>query len=73
MRTALDLINRQKTEVAYWMDAAANAKKEAVGAFAERLKKYYASLGGKTAAEGVEYHVDQIAREVLAREEKEGE
>lgn len=55
------------------MDAAANAKKEAVGAFAERLKKYYASLDGKTAAAGVEYHVDQIAREVLAREEKEGE
>ena len=27
MRSALDLINRQKAEVAYWMDAAANAKK----------------------------------------------
>ena len=36
---ALDLINRQKTEVAYWMDAAANAKKEAVKAFAERVKE----------------------------------
>lgn len=68
-----DTYQEQKAEVAYWQDEAANAKKEAVGAFAERLKKYYASLGGKTAAEGVEYHVDQIAREVLAREEKEGE
>lgn len=67
------LINRQKAEVAYWQDEAANAKKEAVKEFAERLKKYYASLGGETAAAGVEYHVDQIAREVLAREEKEGE
>lgn len=28
-----------KAEVAYWMDAAANAKKEAVKEFAERLKK----------------------------------
>ena len=73
MKEALNLINRQKAEVAYWMDAAANAKTEAVGAFAERIKKYYASLGGETAAAGVEYHVDQIAREVLAREEKEGE
>lgn len=73
IKASLDLINRQKAEVAYWMDAASNARKEAVGAFAERLKKYYASLGGKTAAVGVEYHVDQIAREVLAREEKEGE
>lgn len=73
MRTALDLIKRQKAEVAYWQDEAANAKKEAVKEFAERLKKYYASLGGKTVAVGVEYHVDQIAREVLAREEKEGE
>ena len=70
---ALDLINRQRAEVAYWQDEAANAKKEAVGAFAERLKKYYASLGGKTAAVGVEYHVDQIAREMLAREEKDGD
>lgn len=36
---ALDLINRQKAEVAFWMDAAANAKKEAVKEFAEKLKK----------------------------------
>ena len=62
------LINRKKAEVAYWMDAAANAKKEAVGAFAERLKKYYASLGGKTAAVGVEYHIDQIAKEMMGGE-----
>lgn len=36
---ALDLINRKKAEVAFWMDAAANAKKEAVKEFAEKLKK----------------------------------
>lgn len=38
MIDALDLINRQKAEIAYWMDAAANAKREAVKEFAERLK-----------------------------------
>ena len=37
-KDALDLINRQKAEVAFWMDAAANAKKEAIKEFAERLK-----------------------------------
>lgn len=36
---ALDLIKRQKAEIAYWMDEAANAKKEAVKGFAERLKE----------------------------------
>jgi hypothetical protein len=35
---ARNLINRQKAEVAYWMDAAANAKKEAIKEFAEKLK-----------------------------------
>ena len=32
---AIDLINRQKAEIAFWMDAAANAKKEAVKEFTE--------------------------------------
>lgn len=35
---ALKLINRQKAYIAYWMDEAVNAKKEAVKEFAERLK-----------------------------------
>ena len=54
-----------KAEVAYWMDAAVNAKREAVKEFAERLKKYYASLNGKTAAGCVEYHIEQIAKEMV--------
>lgn len=33
------LINRQKAEIAFWMDAAANAKKEAVKEFAEKVKE----------------------------------
>ena len=36
---ALDLINRQKAEVAYWQDEAVNAKKEAVKEFAEIAKR----------------------------------
>jgi hypothetical protein len=40
-KDAIDLINRQKAEVAFWMDAAANAKKEAVKEFAEKLKGIY--------------------------------
>lgn len=38
-KDALDLIKRQKAEIAYWLDEAANAKKEAVKEFAERLKE----------------------------------
>lgn len=38
-KQAFDLITRQKAEVAFWMDAAANAKKEAVKEFAEKLKE----------------------------------
>ena len=34
-----DKYQEQKAEVAFWMDAAANAKKEAVKEFAERMKK----------------------------------
>lgn len=63
-KQAFDLINRQKAEVAFWMDAAANAKKEAVKELAEKLKKYYRSFNGKTAAGLVAYHIDQIAKEM---------
>lgn len=39
LKESIAIINRQKAEVAFWMDAAANAKKEAVKEFAERLKR----------------------------------
>lgn len=35
---ALKLINRQKADIAYWMDEAVNAKKEAAKGFAEYAK-----------------------------------
>ena len=76
---ALNLINRQKVEIEVLKAERDNyktwyfqtvteleeAKAEAVKAFAERLKKYYARLNGKTAAGCVEYHIDQIAKEML--------
>jgi hypothetical protein len=36
LKDALDLINRQKAEIAYWMDEAANAKTKTVGKFVPR-------------------------------------
>ena len=41
---ALDLLHRQKAEVAFWMDAAANAKKEAFKEFAEKVKEKSSSI-----------------------------
>lgn len=60
-----DEYQEQKAEVAYWMDTAANAKKEAINEFAERLKKYYGNLNSNTAAVLVEYHIEQIKEEML--------
>lgn len=74
---ALDLINRQKAEVAFWMDAAANAKKEAVKEFAEKLKKRersnafcawcaHADIYGHRAKECDEPYIDKNGKEQKA-------
>lgn len=42
----------------------AEARAEAITEFAERLKKFYANLSGKTVGGSVEYHIDQIAKEM---------
>ena len=65
MRSALDLIKRQKAEIAFWQDAAANAKREAVKKFSDRLKTYYRNLNSNTAAVLVEYHIEKIKEEML--------
>ena len=76
-RDALDLINRQKAEIAFWMDAAANAKKEAVKEFAEKLKKRecsnaycawcaHADIYGHRAKECDEPYVDKDGKEQKA-------
>ena len=65
IRDGIDLINRQKAEVAYWMDAVANAKREAVKEFSDRLKTYYRNLNSNTAAGLVEYHIEKIKEEML--------
>lgn len=39
IRDAIDLINRQKAEIAFWQDAAANAKREAAREIFEEIDK----------------------------------
>lgn len=41
---------------------------EAITEFAERLKKFYANLKGKTVGGSVEYHIDQIAGEMREKQ-----
>ena len=41
---------------------------ERLRAFPEKLKKYYHNLSGKTLPAAVEYHIDQIAKEILKEE-----
>ena len=48
------------------------ARVEAIDEFAERLKKFYANLKGKTIGGSVEYHIDQIAKEMKGVTEKGG-
>ena len=40
---------------------------KAVAEFADRIKKYYSCLGGKTMTASVEYFIDQVAAEVIGR------
>lgn len=49
------------------MDIAA-ARAEAITEFAERLKKFYSHLGGKTVGGSVEYHIEQVKKEMLGGE-----
>lgn len=48
------------------------ARAEAIDEFSERLKKFYANLKGKTIGGSVEYHIDQIAKEMKGVTEKGG-
>lgn len=40
------------------------AKDQVINKFAERVKKYYSTLGGNTNSTLVAYHIDQIAEEM---------
>ncbi len=42
----------------------ADTRAEAITEFAERIKKFYANLKGKTVGGSVGYHIDQIAKEL---------
>jgi hypothetical protein len=43
---------------------------EAITEFAERLKKYYTALKGRTSTNMVCYTIDELAKEVLRGEEQ---
>lgn len=62
-KDTISLINRQKAEIAFWMDAAANAKKEAVKEFAERLKKEAGYFGRAVAVETINDLVQELTEE----------
>jgi hypothetical protein len=40
------------------------ARSDAITEFAERLKKFYSHLKGNTASGSVEYHIDQVVKEM---------
>lgn len=42
----------------------ADARADAITEFAEKLKRFYSNLNGKTCGGSVEYHIDQIAKEM---------
>jgi hypothetical protein len=42
----------------------ADARAEAITEFAEKIKTFYHNLSGKTVGGSVEYHIDQIAKEM---------
>jgi hypothetical protein len=44
--------------------ALANARAEAITEFAEKIKTFYHNLSGKTVGGSVEYHIDQVAKEM---------
>lgn len=61
---ALNLINRQREEIEVIKETTAEIRYEAIKELAERLKTYYRNLD-RTAGGLVEYHIDQIAKEML--------
>ena len=64
INAALDLINRQREEIAVIKETTAEIRYEAVKEFADRLKNYYRNLD-TTAGGLVEYHIDQVVKEFL--------
>ncbi|MBO4979445.1 MAG: hypothetical protein J6D16_03465 [Clostridia bacterium] len=66
-KDALDLINHQKAEIAYWMDEAANSKKEAVKEFAEKLKERL--IAGGIYPVFVKNSIDNLVKEMMEGKE----
>lgn len=58
-RKELDALNEYEKKI----------KADTIKKMQERLKKYYHHLSGKTLPASVEYHIDQIANEMLKEDE----
>jgi chromosome segregation ATPase len=57
-------IARMKKYDGQWKKDLETARAEAITEFAEKLKRFYSNLNGKTCGGSVEYHIDQIAKEM---------
>ena len=67
-KATLDLINRQREEIEVIKETTAEIRSEAIKEFAERLKTYYRNLD-KTAGALIEFHIDEIVKEMMDKEE----
>lgn len=62
--------NFAELENGYIVTGYKNIRADAIAEFAERIKRYYGNLPGKTSGGCVEYYVDQIVKEMTEREVK---
>lgn len=74
-RDAIALLREKDAEIERLNDTLADAlvraevaKVETITEFAERLKRFYSHLGGKTVGGSVEYHIEQVKKELLKEE-----
>ena len=63
-KDALDLIHRLQILNTKLLFGVAKTRAEAITEFEDRLKTFYRHLNGKTVGGSVEYHIEQIAKEM---------
>ena len=61
-------VEQYEQERKYHFAMSRKAQADAITEFAERLKKFYGILKGKTVGGSVEYHIDQIAKEMREKQ-----
>lgn len=67
LEAEIERLSHQCSECAgctQWKCDCSNIRVEAITEFAERLKTFYKHLPGNTVGGAVEYHIDQIAKEM---------